>query len=236
MVFELLINLLSPLSPLYGIKYVETNLNYKVTIEYELNDILLWVSTLRLYLLVKLLLFTTYFMSPRAQRILMQHGLKSSALFAVKGVYNTMPLQCIAGSTLIICLLSSLHLQIFEGPMKEVTNMDFTDIKNCLWNVIIILATCGYGDLYPVTFFGRIVGTMIAFYGLFVSSSFTVSMINLLNFSDIKEKGSFKMLNVLILKRDVKLKATQMIQQLFKIKQCKQFTPQNKLKLENLKY
>jgi hypothetical protein len=45
---------------------------------------------------------------------------------------------------------------------------------NCMWNVIITSSSVGYGELYPKTFFGRIVGVVICFWGIFTVSFFVV--------------------------------------------------------------
>jgi hypothetical protein len=43
-----------------------------------------------------------------------------------------------------------------------------------MWNVIITSSSVGYGELYPKTFFGRIVGVVICFWGIFTVSFFVV--------------------------------------------------------------
>jgi hypothetical protein len=119
-------------------------------------------------------------------------------MFAVKCAYKTMPFTCLGCSLVITTLMFGFHLKIFEGPMTDVTNMDFRSINNCMWNVVITLATCGYGDLFPVTFFGRIVGTIITFWGLFIASAITVVITDQLEL-ETREFNSFKMMNMLIL-------------------------------------
>lgn len=174
MAFELILNFISPFSFLKGVKYVEKNLNYNHEIVYEFNDLLLWFMTIRIYLAIKLLLYMTYFMSPRAQRVLAVHGQETSVLFAVKCVLKQRPFVCLGASLVISTVLFGFHLQIFESPMLPITKMNFTTMVNCMWNVVITLATCGYGDLYPVTFFGRVVGVMITFWGVFIASMVVV--------------------------------------------------------------
>jgi len=58
-----------------------------------------------------------------------------------------------------------------------------------MWNVIITLTSVGYGELYPKTFFGRIVGIIICFWGVFIVSFFVVTVTNMLNFSSSEEKA-----------------------------------------------
>ena len=60
---------------------------------------------------------------------------------------------------------------------------------NCMWNVIITLSSVGYGELYPKTFFGRIVGIYICFWGIFIVSFFVVTVNSVLEFSDSEEKS-----------------------------------------------
>ena len=62
-----------------------------------------------------------------------------------------------------------------------------------MWNVIITLSSVGYGELYPKTFFGRIVGVIICFWGIFIVSFFVVTVTSMLDFSETEER-SYKLL------------------------------------------
>lgn len=50
------------------------------------------------------------------------------------------------------------------------------------------MATVGYGDYYPVSNFGRIVGVFVCLWGVFVVSIAVATLNNLLEFS----RGEFK--------------------------------------------
>ena len=52
-------------------------------------------------------------------------------------------------------------------------------MTNSIWNVIITMTTVGYGDIYPKTTMGRLVGVIVAMWGLFLVSMFTVTLSNL---------------------------------------------------------
>ena len=65
MVFEMLILSISPNPFLDGITYKEFVMDWGTEIEYEINDILLYFSFLRLYLMFKFVLYQTVFMGPR---------------------------------------------------------------------------------------------------------------------------------------------------------------------------
>jgi voltage-gated potassium channel len=54
------------------------------------------------------------------------------------------------------------------------------------------MTTVGYGDIYPKTTMGRIVGIIIALWGLFLVSIFTVTLSNLFTFS-MGEKKAYEL-------------------------------------------
>lgn len=62
-------------------------------------------------------------------------------------------------------------------------------MSNTIWNVIITMTTVGYGDIYPKTTMGRIIGVIIALWGLFLVSIFTVTLSNLFTFTPGEQKA-----------------------------------------------
>jgi hypothetical protein len=66
--------------------------------------------------------------------------------------------------------------------MSEHSGMNFRNFNNCVWNVVITLSSVGYGEFYPVTFFGRIIGIIICFWGVFIVSMFVLIVSNILEF------------------------------------------------------
>ena len=80
-----------------------------------------------------------------------------------------------------------------------------------MWNVVITLATVGFGDLYAVTWFGRAVAIMITFWGLIVSSLTVVIVLEQLAHSHRQAK-SHKLLTKLITKSNLKDKAVEVLQ------------------------
>ena len=67
--------------------------------------------------------------------------------------------------------------------------MDFNSYQNAMWNMVITLTSAGYGDLYPRTFLGRVVGVIICFWGVLIVSFFVVTVTNMLNFTEYEEKA-----------------------------------------------
>lgn len=53
-----------------------------------------------------------------------------------------------------------------------------------MWYVIVTMATVGYGDYWPTSYLGRIVGMISCFWGVFTLSTMVVILNNLLEFSE----------------------------------------------------
>ena len=66
LLFEIALNLIAPYHFLESVEYVEMVEAWEYEIHYPINDVLLWFSFVRLYLLVKLALYSTYFMDQRS--------------------------------------------------------------------------------------------------------------------------------------------------------------------------
>ena len=45
-----------------------------------------------------------------------------------------------------------------------------------MWNVIITLASVGYGEVYANSFFGRVIAIIICFWGVFFISALVVAV------------------------------------------------------------
>jgi len=74
-----------------------------------------------------------------------------------------------------------------------------------MWYVIVTMATVGYGDFWPTSYLGRIVGMISCFWGVFTLSTMVVILNNLLMFSEPEQK-SYDLL--MKMKRKDELKAS----------------------------
>ena len=79
-----------------------------------------------------------------------------------------------------------------------------------MWNVIITLTTVGYGDYYPVTNLGRLIGIITAFWGVFFVSLFVVALTNTLELEE-SELRAFILLRRLFTRKVLKDNACRMI-------------------------
>jgi voltage-gated potassium channel len=68
----------------------------------------------------------------------------------------------ITSVTLITVLLGSLGFFIFEVDKNQFVDTFF----DAVWWSVVTLTSLGYGDIYPVTTEGRIVGIFLMFFGI----------------------------------------------------------------------
>jgi len=90
-------------------------------------------------------------------------------------------LQISAVYTGIVIFVSSVLMFVAEGAIQK---EQFGSIPRCLWWSIITVTTVGYGDVYPVTVFGRVIAALTAICGVaavaipigIISAGFTESL------------------------------------------------------------
>jgi voltage-gated potassium channel len=100
-----------------------------------------------------------------------------------------------AGSALIILLLMGffvLEFGSFAILRAEQTNPD-SNIKtasDAIWYTLVTISTVGYGDRFPTTNWGRIIGAMIIILGVGIFGTFTGYLANLFLSPQKKEETS----------------------------------------------
>lgn len=226
MILEQLINSIAPSPLLDGVLYTEYVEAVDTTVSYEVNDILLFGQFIRIYNVIRFVLYLTQFKNPRAQRICQMNGCHANSMFAIKSLMMQRPYEILFGSLFITTIIFGFQLRIFEGPISEVSGQNYENMYNCMWNVVITLTTVGYGDLFPRTFFGRIVGVIICFWGVFIVSFFVVTVTNMLEFTPMEEK-SYNLIIKLLLKQELKKEAVDVLSTSFMHRNVKIYEPEN---------
>jgi hypothetical protein len=97
-----------------------------------------------------------------------------------------------AGSAMIVLLVLGIMMQEFASLaiLKAEQPNPSANIKtasDALWYVIVTIATVGYGDRYPTTDIGRIIGSVLIIIGVGIFGTFTAFLANL--FLAPREKG-----------------------------------------------
>ena len=113
---------------------------------------------------------------------------QADSMFSIKTFMKEFPYTMQAYAFLIVWFIGGYTTLILERGIDDESGMDFKNYWNCLWNVIVTMTTVGYGDIYPVTPFGRVNGMVMCLFGVFEVSLVVVSLSNILEMSKPEEK------------------------------------------------
>ena len=139
----------------------EYNKDYGVTLKYELNILLCCFVWIKCYVPVRTLLIMTKFYAPRSQRVCKMYGCHADLMFSVRGEFKQNPNFTLIATMFISGFIMAYMLRIFERPLSEVSGQNFNRIDTAMWNIIVTMTTVGYGDTYPKTTGGRLLGIAI---------------------------------------------------------------------------
>jgi len=187
---ELIILSLAPLPGLHAtnIDEVYQDLEDPSTGELGVNAKLDWNCILlaaalifRMYIFVRYLVSFSRFRDARQQRLcLYTNDSEADFMFAIKAIKQEYPFIFVLFALLVPLLVMSYCTRIFERPLIAVTGQNFDSFSNCMWLTMITMATVGYGDYFPSSYFGRVIGMLSCFWGVFTLSTFVVILNNLL--------------------------------------------------------
>jgi len=96
----------------------------------------------------------------------------ASIIKNISRLYRQMPFQ-IAVVTLSVICLSSAGVYYFESRLTE---PNIRSIWDSVWWAVVTMGTVGYGDKYPVSVGGRIVGLVLIVFGVGLMSLFTATI------------------------------------------------------------
>ncbi len=83
-------------------------------------------------------------------------------------------------------------LKVLESPVyyasedSQTQLNDFRYLLNCIWYVLVTMATVGYGEYYPKTLIGRLVGILSALTGTIIVSILIISLQQMLKLSPLE--------------------------------------------------
>jgi hypothetical protein len=118
--------------------------------------------------------------SERAKRVAHLNGVKANAFFAVKAYLKDMPYICLLIGLGFSVLILGFTIRIFEKRREYVFNNFYL--------IVITMTTIGYGEVYPVTYIGRIICIIACVWGVFLISLFTVSLMKTTHFTEKETK------------------------------------------------
>jgi Ion transport protein len=111
----------------------------------------------------------------RVFRLLRAYGVKNIARSLIKDRAGSALLTLLLMGILVLEFgsLEILHLEQYATDAK------ITSASDALWYVIVTISTVGYGDRFPVTNDGRLVGAFIIVVGVGIFGTFTGYLANL---------------------------------------------------------
>jgi len=110
------------------------------------------------------LLFLRTFRLFRSFRVL-KLGRYSAAMRKIGGILRSKKeeLGTIIFIMMIFLLVASSLMYVVEGPHQP---DKFSSIPASMWWAVVTLTTVGYGDVYPITPLGKVLGSVIALFGI----------------------------------------------------------------------
>lgn len=187
--FELVINALHPICLLKNYKFRSYNTAFHIYLNYYYNDIFAILTLVRTYHLVRLYSVFSKYRTERAYRICKNNGKFSGTSWAVKCLVNDDPIKVTAAMMVSGILIGGFCFRIFERPLYVESGYDFSDYANSMWLVIVTMTTVGYGDFFPNSLPGRIVGLVICIWGVLVISMMVIMVSNSLKLGKDEEKA-----------------------------------------------
>jgi len=161
-------------------------IDFDLTLDAYLSVVMLG----RLYIFLRLFDHYTFWTGERAIRVCRINGFLPDSKFAIKAYLKYKSVLMLALSMGLSIFLFGLALRTFERPfVSNLRPLQFNSIWNALWCVVVTMTTIGYGDIYPITFFGRIVVLVACVWGIFMLSLFVVSLNNITQLSKEENKA-----------------------------------------------
>ena len=198
--------------PNYFCKDIAITLNCnRLSTNYEisLNSLLSIICLLRLFFIVKAYLVVSSFHTPRVQRLCEINSFNSSMSFALKANFKSNP-SILVLLLVLILVFCSFSLRVFEREVDDLTGNNFASYLNTVWCLIITMTTVGYGDMYPNTLEGRIVGIIACVSGIVLISLTITAVTNILQFAD-NEQTTFELIEKSYMMEEKKVKSAKLI-------------------------
>ena len=144
-------------------------------VRYLLGDFILVFMFLRVFFIVRALFNYNIYQDMYSTKLCRSYGFTANTRFSYKCMLKTRPGFTLRTTMFLSVVVLAYCLRIFELQYyTAISRLDFENYFSAIWCVFITMTTVGYGDFFPVTFFGRIVCMISALWGTFLISMFII--------------------------------------------------------------
>ena len=181
--------------------FISTRTNIQLT--YNVASLISFFMMFRIYHIFRLFLSFSYWQTPRANTICNWMNTRATKSFALKAYLKNYPYICLIVGILFLMIISGLSTQLFEyynGVLMRsmgnkdyntnynfvITMLNFSNVYNSLWLMLMTMTTVGFGEIYPTTYFGRIIAIVACIIGNFILSLLVVFLNNSITFDDVE--------------------------------------------------
>ena len=210
MIMELIITTIGPQIFFKNVTYSEYVYTYDITIVYPINSILCSFVWIKLYVIIRSFLLSNKWTTPRAQRVCLLNGCYADTTFSFRANFKEKANTILIAAYMLTSFILAYMLRIFERPLSEVSGQNFNYFWTAIWNVFITMTTVGYGDTFPKSYGGRILGTFVCVWGVLLVSLFVVTVTEALEFES-SEKNSYMLIQRLKYREDLRESAAKVI-------------------------
>ena len=156
-------------------------------INFNLNIILFLLSLLRLYKVLVLIKYWSFYSNEKSIRILKFYNTKFNHLFLFKALINSNSFISLLFIFISILYIFTLIFKVLENTSSS-DKYGFSNFLNCMWYIFSTMTGTGYGDFYPFSLVGRFIGVLCCIIGIFVLGMVFTTLMILFHFNEDEGK------------------------------------------------
>lgn len=161
---------------------------------------------IRILFFLRSMFYLSIFSSAKAFRICFNNGTESNLLFTVKCEFQHARPRFVIIFVSLYILVFGFLIRLCERSFMQLTNFDWDYVWNAFWIVIVDMTSVGYGDIVPVTNFGRFIIGIVAIGGGAITSLIYIVFFSTTSF-DTKQEKAYERIKVHESKKELKTKA-----------------------------
>ena len=138
-------------------------------------------------------------------------------MFSMRSEFKENPNFTLVFTFIVSGAVLAYMLRICERPLSNASGQNFNYLFTALWNIVVTMTTVGYGEFWPKTYFGWIIGSFICFWGCLLVSLFVVSISEALAFT-APQNNAYILIQRMLYRESLKKYASNVVSKLYKWK------------------